>query len=164
MVCGGVPTRFAWSVPSPRKRKAPPERHPLPRKKKLFTSAFTRTESQETNTTVESPSESTSTTRVVETSEIIEPNDNDLELNVIGYREKTEEMEQELITPRQENIKLRKKLADAERQQEAIFSRFSLERFTSDADTNFYTGLPDYATFMAIFNFPSHFSCGAIYF
>ena len=162
VVCGGVPTRFAQSVPSPRKRKAPPERHPLPRKKKLFTSAFTRTESQETNTTVESPSESTSTTRVVETSEIIEPENNDLELNVIGYREKTEEMEQELITPRQENIKLRKKLADAERQQEAIFSRFSLERFTSDAGMNFYTGLWNYAIFMAIFNFLSHFSCGVI--
>jgi hypothetical protein len=66
---------------------------------------------------VESLSESTSTSPVVETSEIIEPNDNDLELNVIGYREKTEEMEQELINLRQENIELRKKLAEAKRQQ-----------------------------------------------
>jgi hypothetical protein len=74
-----------------------------------------------------------------------------------------EEMEQELINLRQENTKLRKKLAEAARQQEAISSRlFSLERFTSAADINFYTGLPNYATFMAIFNFLSHFSCGAI--
>ena len=111
---------------------------------------------------MESPSESTSTTPVVESSEIIAPNDNDLELNVFGYREKTEEMEQELINLRRENTELRKKLAEAERQQEAIFSRFSLERFTSDAGMNVYTGLWNYAIFMAIFNFLSHFSCRVI--
>ena len=37
-----VPSRFAWSVPSPRKRKAPTERLPLPiplsSEKHLFTS------------------------------------------------------------------------------------------------------------------------------
>ena len=46
---------------------------------------FTQTESHEANITVESPSKWTSTTPVVETSEIIEPNDADLELNAIGY-------------------------------------------------------------------------------
>ena len=39
---GCVPSRFAWSIPSPRKRKAPTERLPLPiplsSKKRLFTS------------------------------------------------------------------------------------------------------------------------------
>ena len=43
------------------------------------------TESQEANITVGSPSKWTSNTRVVETSESIEPNDTDLELNAIGY-------------------------------------------------------------------------------
>jgi len=33
----GVPSRFAWSVPSPTKRKAPTERISVPMKKKLFT-------------------------------------------------------------------------------------------------------------------------------
>ena len=46
---------------------------------------FTQTESHEANTTVESPGKWTSTTLVVETSESIEPNDTDLELNAIGY-------------------------------------------------------------------------------
>ena len=42
LVDGCVPSRFAWSIPSPRKRKAPTERLPLPiplsSKKRLFTS------------------------------------------------------------------------------------------------------------------------------
>ena len=46
---------------------------------------FTETESHDANITVESPSEWTSTTPIVETSESIDPNDTDLELNAIGY-------------------------------------------------------------------------------
>ena len=46
---------------------------------------FTQTESHEANITVESPRKWTSTTPVLETSESVEPNDTDLELNVIGY-------------------------------------------------------------------------------
>ena len=46
---------------------------------------FTPTESHEANITVESPSKWTSTTPVVETSESIELNDTDLELNAVGY-------------------------------------------------------------------------------
>ena len=47
---------------------------------------FTHTaESHEANIAVELPSEWTSTTHVVETSESIEPNDNNVEVNVIGY-------------------------------------------------------------------------------
>ena len=51
-------------------------------------------------------------------------------------------------------VELKKKLDEAEKQHEVISARlFSLERFTSDADINFYTGLPNYATFLALFNF-----------
>lgn len=155
VVPGGVPTRFAWSVPSPRKRKGPPEKHPLP-KKKLFTSASTHTESQETIVTVESLCESTSTSSALidEPNPNIETNESNVELNAVDYRKQLEEMEQELINLRLENIELKEKLAEGERQQEAISSRlFSLERFKSDADINFYTGLPNYATLMALFNF-----------
>ena len=40
VVEGSVPSRFPWSVPSPRKQKAPTERLPLPvpSKEQLFTS------------------------------------------------------------------------------------------------------------------------------
>ena len=44
-----------------------------------------QTESHEANITVESPSKWTSTTPVVGTSESIERNDTDVELNAIGY-------------------------------------------------------------------------------
>ena len=47
---------------------------------------FTQTaESHEANITVELPSEWTSATPVVETSESIEPNDTNVEANAIGY-------------------------------------------------------------------------------
>ena len=45
---------------------------------------FTQTELHEANITVESPSKWTSTTHVVETSESIEPDDIDVQLNAIG--------------------------------------------------------------------------------
>ena len=130
VVASGVPSRFAWSVPSPRKRKAPPKRHPLPPKKKLFTTTSTSSQVSETNS---------------QSSRNTEPNNTDLEFNA---QKKIEELEQELLKLRLENTKLKKKL-DA-----AIYPRlFSLERFTSNADINFYTGLPNYATFLALFNF-----------
>ena len=140
----GVPSRFAWSVPSPRKRKAPPKRHPLPPKKKLSSQA-------ELETMEESLSESTSTASNSNSNRNAEPNVTDLEFDA---RKKIEEMEQELLKLRQENTELTKKLDEAEKQHEAISARlFSLERFTSDAGINFYTGLPNYATFRALFNF-----------
>ena len=51
-------------------------------KKKLFTSASTRKESQETNTVLQC---SNQTSPIVETSESIEPNGNDLNVNAIAY-------------------------------------------------------------------------------
>ena len=154
VVPGGVPTRFSWSVPSPRKRKAPPERHPLPQKKKLFatTSTSSHTElASETDITAESLSESTATASNSENNRNTEPNDTGLEFNA---PKKIEELEKEVLKLQQENTELKKKLDEVEKQNEAISARlFSLERFTSDADINFYTGLPNYATFLALFNF-----------
>lgn len=54
---GGVPSKFDWSGPSPKKRKAPTERQPLPAKKQLLAednshrsdqSASVNSEAQET--------------------------------------------------------------------------------------------------------------------
>ena len=99
----------------------------------------------------ESLSESTSTASNSQSNRNTEPNDTDLEFNA---QKKIEEMEQELLKLRKEIVELKKKLDEAEKQHEAISARlFSLERFTSDADINFYTGLPNYATFLALFNF-----------
>ena len=150
VAAGGVPSKFAWSVPSPRKRKAPPKRHPQPPRKKLLTAASTASQAElvsETDTMAKSLSESTSTATNSKSNRNTEPNDTDLEFNA-------EKKIEELLKLRPENTELKKKLDEAEKQLEAISVRlFSLERFTSDADINFYTGLPNYATFLALFNF-----------
>ena len=94
---GGVPSRFAWSVPSPRKRKAPLERHPLPPKKELFATTSTSSQAElvsKTDTMAESPSESTSTASNSKSNRNTEPNDTDLEFKA---QKKIEEMEQELL-------------------------------------------------------------------
>ena len=54
VVVGGVPIRLSWPAASPSQRKALLERCPLPQSKELFAFASrTRTESNETNTTVQ---------------------------------------------------------------------------------------------------------------
>jgi len=99
----------------------------------------------------ESLTQSTSTASNIKSNRNTKPNDTDLEFNV---QKKVEDMEQELLKRQQENTDLKKKLDEAEKQHEVISAwLFSLERFTSDADINFYTGLPNYATFLALFNF-----------
>ncbi|XP_074608690.1 uncharacterized protein LOC141863105 [Acropora palmata] len=158
VVAGGIPSRFAWSVHSPRKRKAPPKRHPLPPKKKLFTTTSTSSQAElvsETDAMVESVTQLTSTASNSKSNRntdlLISNCDTDLEFNV---QKKIEDMEQELLKLRQENTGLKKKLDELEKQHEVISARlFCLERFTSDADSNFYTGLPNYATFLGLFNF-----------
>ena len=153
MVAGGVPSRFAWSLPSPRKRKAPRKRHPQPPKKKLLTTTSTSSEAKlvsETDAMAESLSQSTSTTSNSKSNRNTRPNDTDLDFNA---QKKIEDMEQELLKLRQENTELKEKLDEAEKQHKLISARLSfLERVTSDADINFYTGLPNYATFLAFFN------------
>ena len=68
-------------------------------------------------------------------------------------QKKVEDMEKKLLKLRQEHTDLKKKLDEAEKQHEVISARLcSLKRFTSDADINFYTGLPNYATFFVLFN------------
>ena len=100
---------------------------------------------------LESLSGSTSTGANSQSNRNNESNDTDLEFNA---QKKIEVMEQELLKLRKVDTELKKKLDEAEKQHEAISARFfSLERLTSDADINFYTGLPNYATFLALFNF-----------
>ena len=79
----------------------------------------------------------------------------------MDHKKRIEELEvqllqaqQELTSLRLENSGLKRKLAESASQQEEISSRlFSLDRFTSNTDISFYTGLPNYATFMAIYEF-----------
>ena len=84
VVAGGIPSRFPWSVPSQRKRKAPLERHPLPPKKKLFTMTSTSSQAElvrETDAMAESPSQSTSTASTNKSNQKPKLKDTDLEFN-----------------------------------------------------------------------------------
>ena len=85
---GGVPTRLhAQYLPQGKEKLLLRDILFLKKKEVVYLCQhFTQTESHEANITVESPSKWTSTTPVVETSESIEPNDTDLELNAIGYK------------------------------------------------------------------------------
>ena len=64
------------------------------------------------------------------------------------------EAEKELSSLRKKNDELERKITENEQHQETMSSRiFSVDRFKSDADVNFYTGLPNYATLISIFEF-----------
>ena len=58
------------------------------------------------------------------------------------------------LSSRKKNDELERKITENEQQQETMSARiFSLDRFNSDADVNFYTGLHNYATRISIFEF-----------
>lgn len=157
-----MPSKFAWSVPSIRKRKAPTERLSSgSSKKQLFTSdEHTSASNMEADSAlvVESPCELEATCSInSESKERSEPDFNS-EQSSIDQMKQIEELEaqlsiaqQELTRLQLENIELKRKLAESTSQQEAMSSRiFCLDRFKSDTDISFYMGLPNYSTFSAI--------------
>ena len=95
---------------------------------------FTQTESHKANIMVESPSKWTSTTPVVETSESIEPNDADLELNAIGYTYSSLKCSKQTFTFRS-----------------AIVNSFTLSVFPSEAngetEKNSFSPVEDFTPF-----------------
>ena len=153
LVDGCVPSRFAWSIPSPRKRKAPTERLPLPiplsSKKRLFTSD-TSSEINIASSAVESSNEIFPSTSGG--NETDEP-DISVESNVeMDQGKKVEDLEARLLQSEKEELE--RKIIENKQHQETLSSRlFSLDRFKSNADVNFYTGLPNYATLISIFEF-----------
>ena len=83
---GGVPIRLSWPTTSPSQRKALLERYPPSQSKELFAFASTRTESHETDKYYGAITQRMNfDCPVAETSEGIEPNVNDVELNAIAY-------------------------------------------------------------------------------
>ena len=157
LIANGVPSRFAWSVPSPRKRKAPTERTPLPSSSRVKKQLITPDKISETETPQAIPQDSQCKT----TSTNSESRNINETWNPVDERKQIEDLEVKLLQAqgeltnlREGHSELKRKLAERERQLEAVSSRLlSLDRFRSDADINFYTGLPSYATFMCIFEF-----------
>ena len=153
---GGVPSKFDWSGPSPKKRKAPTEWQPLPAKKKLLTEDNSVSVNNEVQETIEMSASEPSTSFEEDTCKTP-----DLETQIPEQSTKIGELEEELKQAeseinnlRRENTELNEKLAECERQQKEMSSRlFCVDRFTMDGDISFYTGLSSYATFMAIFEY-----------
>ena len=144
-----MPSRFAWSVPSPTKIKVPIERVSVPMKKKLFTPEVSSETNNEGSTAPETvhvdsgiPDSACQTSEMDQIKRIQE-----LEIQLL-------QAQQELTSLSLENTELKRKLAESASQQEEISSHlFSLNRFKSDTDISFYMGLPNYATFRAIYEF-----------
>ena len=160
---GGVPSKFDWSGPSPKKRKAPTERKPLPVKKKLQLAeeiSFDSSPSASVNNEEEVVEEFVEIS-ANEPSTSLELDPPDLERTIAEQSQKIAELEEklkqsedEINNLRRENTELKEKLAECERQQQEFSLRlFCVDRFTTDGDISFYTGLSSYATFMAIFQF-----------
>lgn len=161
---GGIPSKFDWSGPSPKKRKAPTERQPLPAKKKLLTEEtvemFAFEPSFEVDTCETQDVErqiSEQTKQIGELEEKLKQSESDinnLRRENNEQSEKIGELESEINNLRRENTELNEKLTDFERQQKEMSSRlFCVDRFTTDGDISFYTGMSSYATFMAIFEY-----------
>ena len=159
---GAIPSKFDWSGPSPKKRKAPTERQPLPAKKKLL--AEDNSHRSDQSASVNNEVQETVVMSVCEPSTSFEDvtcKTQDLESQIaeqsskIGeLEEKLKQAESEINNLRRENIELNEKLAECERQQREMSSRlFCVDRFTADGDISFYTGLSSYATFEAIFEY-----------
>ena len=81
---GGVPTRFHAQYLPKVKKSYSWETSSVSKEEVVYLRQHL-TQTHEANIMVESPSKWTSANPVVETSESIEPNDTDLELNAIGY-------------------------------------------------------------------------------
>ena len=159
---GAIPSKFDWSGPSPKKRKAPTEQQPLPAKKKLLAednshrsdqSASVNNEVQE-NVVMSICEPSTSFEDVTRKTQDLERQIAEQSSKIGELEEKFKQAESEINNLRHENIELNEKLAECERQQREMSSRlFCVDRFTADGDISFYTGLSSYATFMAIFEY-----------
>ena len=148
---GGIPSKFDWSGPSPKKRKAPTERQPLPAKKKLLTEEtvemFAFEPSFEVYTCETQDVErqiSEQTKQIGELEEKLKQSESDinnLRRENNEQSEKIGEQESEINNLRRENTELNEKLTDFERQQKEMSSRlFCVDRFTTDGDISFYTG------------------------
>ena len=157
---GCVPSRFAWSIPSQGK-----EKHQLKgclcrlsSKKHLFTSN-TSSEINIASSAVESSNEIfPSTSGGNETNEPNISVERNVELDqgkkVKDLEARLLQSEKELAILRKKNKELERKVTESKQHQETISSHlFSLDCFKSNADVNFYTGLPNYSTLISILEF-----------
>ena len=157
---GAVALLFAWTRTSPQKRKAPTLRESGQSSKVLFKAGQSEEPEEQSSTEIigeecgnkNSDRDSTSAAQS-QTNEPIVPGTEMEPVEVTQSMDKSKELD--LL--KQELLKLKSQLETMKRQNEHIQSQlFDIERFRSnDSVINFYTGFPNWNTFIAIYNFLS---------
>ena len=169
-----IPSKFEWALESPKKRKAPAARVPLPTKVAATTSTKSeiieeqqgetdeqlhedkiRRENEEPLKSVQEELEikiSRLEGELREAKHAVEHLQQEstalLEIKISRLEGELREAKQAVEHLQQENTALLEKQLAREKQR-----LFDIDRFKSDEDISFYTGFPKYTTFLAIFEF-----------
>ncbi|XP_020917026.1 uncharacterized protein LOC110254386 [Exaiptasia diaphana] len=137
---GTVPSKFSWTVTS-NKRKAPTTR-PEP------TMKVKKGDQIETLESIEELSQSSTASSILEESEL------NIKETLYELKKKLEEANTRIQSLESENTMLKTKLSALEVRFKTTESRvFTLEHFTEDEEICYYTGFPNYQTFLAVYNF-----------
>ena len=146
-----IPSKFEWALESPKKRKAPAARVPLPTKVAATTSTKSEIIEEQQGETDEQLHEDKIRR---ENEEPLKSVQEELEIKISRLEGELREAKQAVEHLQQENTSLLEKQLAREKQHARFEQRlFDIDRFKSDEDISFYTGFPKYTTFLAIFEF-----------
>ena len=155
---GAVPSLFSWTRTSPRERKASTYRECREASTALFeASEIAEPEGQSNSEILEDKVVASEYDNSNDVAACAETQTNESKAVEMEPREFMENMDnsQELISLKEELSKLTSQLENMKRQNELLQSQLSnIERFrNNDSAINFYTGFPNWNTFMAVFFF-----------
>lgn len=148
---GGIPSKFSWSIPSPRKRRAPTLRQPSQQqKRKKVKEPITEDINLPESAAVQQQEH---VSNLPDNVVVVETRNNDV-LYVKTLEEKLAKLQHEIEQLRDENSSLKERIAEQDSYVESCAERlFQFERFKSDSDINFYTGLANYEVFDSVYKF-----------
>ena len=120
---GAIPSKFAWSILSPRKRKAPTLRQPLVQtKKNLKREKLDAPATEDPISSVANNSELNITDKELETASFVsEEKESETKLYIKTLEESLAKLRQEIATPRAENSHLREELTSKGGHVKSIF-------------------------------------------
>ena len=155
---GAVPSLFSWTRTSPRKRKAPTHRECGEASAALFEASEIAEPEEQSNTKILEDkvvaSECDNSNDVAACAETQTNESQAIEMETKEFMESMDNS-QELTSLKEELSKLTSQLENMKRQNELLQSQlFNIERFrNNDSAINFYTGFPNWNTFMAVIKF-----------
>ena len=155
---GAVPSLFSWTCTSPRKRKAPTYRECGEASAALFEASEIAEPEEQSNTKIlEDKVVASECDNSNDVAACAETQTNESQAIEMEPKEFMESMDnsQELTSLKEELSKLTSQLENMKRQNELLQSQlFNIERFrNNDSAINFYTGFPNWNTFMAVIKF-----------